>query len=315
MAGSHGRAGGKIMTSRGKVATLKNPRQARITTRKTPAEDPPSVNTVASNDVKKRVVKRSGTSTLEPIAYRFLAQLLREQIHRGDYDSAPLPTELFLAKEHKLSRQTVRRAFHDLVAEGLVYRVRGSGTFVTPRENWYARSFGSLDELLQLQLDTYFDLKAPMKLINDPIIAARLGQESAEIYRLVLIRRHQKELIGRTTVYLPDRVGRALQNRPEYSDRKITSRTTMISLLQQVGFDIGKAEQRITAISADKSLATDLGCKSGIPMLRIERLFLDRRGQPTELSVSEYLPEQFEYRTELGRTTTPPQLSGEAPAR
>ncbi|MFC4855206.1 GntR family transcriptional regulator [Actinophytocola glycyrrhizae] len=69
--------------------------------------------------------------TREP-AYRQLARTLRNALVQGRYrDGVRLPTEAELADEYKVSRQTVRRAFHDLVADGLVHRVRGRGTFAT----------------------------------------------------------------------------------------------------------------------------------------------------------------------------------------
>ncbi|MFE4850635.1 winged helix-turn-helix domain-containing protein, partial [Streptomyces sp. NPDC056689] len=59
-------------------------------------------------------------------AYVRLARELREAILRHDYpEGVRLPTEAELAASHGLSRQTVRRAFQDLVTEGLVHRVPG----------------------------------------------------------------------------------------------------------------------------------------------------------------------------------------------
>lgn len=52
-------------------------------------------------------------------SYR-LAQSLREQILQDRFAAEePLPTEVALADEHALSRQTVRRAYLELVAERL----------------------------------------------------------------------------------------------------------------------------------------------------------------------------------------------------
>ncbi len=60
--------------------------------------------------------------------YRILAREIRGQILRGRYaDGRRLPTEAELSAAHGVSLQTVRRAFQDLVAEGMVYRVPGRG--------------------------------------------------------------------------------------------------------------------------------------------------------------------------------------------
>ena len=63
-------------------------------------------------------------------AYQALREQLRDEIAAGRYrDGVRLPTESELVARHGLSRQTVRRAFQDLVAEGVVYRVPGRGTY------------------------------------------------------------------------------------------------------------------------------------------------------------------------------------------
>lgn len=60
-----------------------------------------------------------------------LADVLREQIRRGRWPvGARLPTEHELTAIHGVGLNTVRRAVRTLVAEGLVRRRRGSGTFV-----------------------------------------------------------------------------------------------------------------------------------------------------------------------------------------
>ena len=67
-------------------------------------------------------------------AYQALREQLRSEIAAGQYrDGTRLPTESELVARHGLSRQTVRRAFQDLVAEGVVYRVPGRGTYATNR--------------------------------------------------------------------------------------------------------------------------------------------------------------------------------------
>ncbi|HTF52405.1 MAG TPA: GntR family transcriptional regulator [Pseudonocardia sp.] len=64
------------------------------------------------------------------VAYQSLAQLLRDAINQGSFaNGRQLPTEAELVADYGVSRQTVRRALQELVAEGLVSRVRGHGTF------------------------------------------------------------------------------------------------------------------------------------------------------------------------------------------
>src|ERR1700694_6079112 len=82
-------------------------------------------------------------------AYKLVADQLREAIHEGGSSREHLPTESELMRLHGVSRQTVRRAYLDLVAEGMVERIQGKGTFPV-RQGRYLRSFGSVDDLMAL---------------------------------------------------------------------------------------------------------------------------------------------------------------------
>ena len=73
-------------------------------------------------------------------------------------DGARLPTESELVAQHGLSRQTVRRAFQDLVAEGAVYRVPGRGTYAHDGSHRYLRQLGSIEDLMSLSDDTTMEV-------------------------------------------------------------------------------------------------------------------------------------------------------------
>ena len=63
--------------------------------------------------------------------YQILADIIRKNIEEGIYsDGQVLDTENELAKKHEMSRQTVRQALGLLENEGILERVRGSGTYV-----------------------------------------------------------------------------------------------------------------------------------------------------------------------------------------
>ena len=63
--------------------------------------------------------------------YRRLAAKLKKDIFEGRLKSGDkLPGEFELAEKHGLSRTTARLAMRELESESLVYRRRGSGTFV-----------------------------------------------------------------------------------------------------------------------------------------------------------------------------------------
>lgn len=60
-----------------------------------------------------------------------IRRLLLAMIERGELKAGkPLPTERDLAQRHGVSLAPVRQAILDLAREGVLYRVRGQGTFV-----------------------------------------------------------------------------------------------------------------------------------------------------------------------------------------
>jgi hypothetical protein len=63
-----------------------------------------------------------------------------------------------LAKEYGVSRHTIRRAFQDLIADELVHRTRGRGTFAVSPGELYVKQLGSIDDLMALSEDTQMEI-------------------------------------------------------------------------------------------------------------------------------------------------------------
>ncbi|SPU05793.1 GntR family transcriptional regulator [Bacillus spizizenii] len=63
--------------------------------------------------------------------YEIIANEMRDRIKNNVYPiDQPIPDEVSLAKEFNSSRMTMKRALDNLVAEGLLFRKRGHGTFI-----------------------------------------------------------------------------------------------------------------------------------------------------------------------------------------
>lgn len=234
--------------------------------------------------------------------YRLLARSLREEILDDRYaEDEPLPTENALAQTYGLSRQTVRRAFLELVSEGLVYRVPGRGTFVTPKGSRYRRQFSSVADLMNLTLDTDMEVVEPLTGMYDPAIAERLQLTGRSMYSVLFRRRHRGEIFCTTRVYLPAKVGASLEDIPSLVEVGQRSGITVIGLLESRGVKIAEAEQVTTAVAASEEQAQLLGTTPGAALLHIERVYIDESGSPVELAVSDFLPEHYSHRLRLGR--------------
>jgi DNA-binding GntR family transcriptional regulator len=81
----------------------------------------------------RRVVGRSDGRT--PVtAWERIAEALRQRLAAGEFAAGtPMPSEAVLVAEYGVSRNTVRRAYRDLVEAGLVVIQHGAGAFPAPR--------------------------------------------------------------------------------------------------------------------------------------------------------------------------------------
>lgn len=239
-------------------------------------------------------------------AYLVLADELRNAIRRGEYaGERQLPTETSLVTEHRLSRQTVRRAYLELVSEGLVDRIPGRGTFVAKKEPKYLRQFGSVEDLMGFAIDTQIEIVRPLSRGINIEAAARLALDSDVVHSLSYLRSHQGIPFGWTTVTLPPSVGALLREAHEVTTPGATNPLTVIGLLEgRLKDPIAEAEQTISAVAADTQLVEMLRCALGAPILRIDRLFISIRGEPLELSIGYFLPDQYTYRISLRRAVS-----------
>lgn len=237
-------------------------------------------------------------------AYQTLRQQLQDEILAGRYrDGVRLPTESELVASHGLSRQTVRRAFQDLVADGLVYRVPGRGTYASDSGRRYLRQLGSIEDLMSLSDDTTMEVLSGLRRRVDVEAASRLRLVEDVVYTVVFRRCHDGIPFVHTRVHLPESVARRVLDAPEMADGA-TSTTTVIGLTEpHLDAPIVEAAQSITVGEADRDVVDAVGCTPGHAMLRVDRLYADATGTPVELAVSHFLPEQYTYRVTLRRSS------------
>lgn len=235
-------------------------------------------------------------------SYQLISRELRDKVRRGEFtDGRRLPTEAELAGSYGVSRQTIRRAFQDLVAADLVYRIPGRGTFAKATDG-YVRQVGSVDDLMSLSDDTAMRVVEPLARRVDLISAGRLRLPSDAVFRMRLVRMHDGVAFCATTVYLPPPLGRQLTDVRELVEPGSESGLTVIGLVEgKLGIPIAEAQQSITVELADPETADALGCTVEVPLLRIDRLYFDADGNGVELATSRFLPEHYSYRISLRR--------------
>ena len=234
-------------------------------------------------------------------AYRVLADQLRRDVQSRRYrDGRRLPTEAELSSSLGLSRQTVRRAFQELVAEGIVYRVPGRGTFACEPSK-YLRPTASIEDLLTIGVDTELEVVEPPTVRVDLEAAGRLRLTTDHVVAVTFRRLHGDRPFCVTTAYLPADLGRGLFDVDELRRARVRRRMTVLSVVQSLaGTDIAGADQSITAVPAPAWACPEIDVAPGDPVLRIDRVYFDGDGRLLELAVNHFNPARYSYRVRMG---------------
>ncbi|EOM76717.1 GntR family transcriptional regulator [Rhodococcus rhodnii] len=211
-------------------------------------------------------------------AARWVRDVLRAQILDGGFGglSAPrpmLPPENTLASDLGVSRNAIREALDLLRAEGLITRVQGAGTFVTGAKlrQRLDRLEGLAESLAGHQLSVVNRVVSAREDTANPFVAAKLHvQEGSPIYFIERVRSVGGVALSLDTTSL----------RPEAIDvvRGADLDTTdVFTLLEtELGVRLGRAENTVEAVAADRGSARMLEVRPGSPLLLVHRLtFLD----------------------------------------
>jgi GntR family transcriptional regulator len=243
------------------------------------------------------------TTSPTEVAYKKVARELRSAILQRQFGvDSSLPSEAELAARYRVSRHTVRRAFHDLVAEGMVRRVQGRGTFLATRDSRHLRQIGPIDDLGSTG-DTRLEVIEPLHRKVHVAAAARLGLESDAVHSLSLRSTRNGQPICHTAVYVGPAAAAILSTSADVHDSGSRLATTVSGFLDpRLPDPIAEVEQSITAAFAAEVVARALDVFAGALTMRIDRLYSGADGAPVELGVTHFLPEHYAYRVRLGRT-------------
>lgn len=124
--------------------------------------------------------------------YARIQKILEERVIEGVYPVGSLiPTEFELANEFGTSRFTIREALRYLREHGYVERRQGVGTRVVSRkqQSTFQFSFGSLEELFQVAVDTWFViLKTERVSLSADVAELVGGMPDEEWFRVTGVR-------------------------------------------------------------------------------------------------------------------------------
>lgn len=225
------------------------------------------------------VDKQSAVPYYHQVKERVKALIADGELMPGDM----LPSEFSLSEQLGISRLVVHRAYRELVAEGLLIRMRAKGTFVAPIMK---HSFMVTGPLFSMTEDLSIDALEPSNkvLLHEVIVA---GEE---------IRNGLKLLEGATVIHIQNlRMARQLpfaieemflsnDRFPRLANFDLNNRSIYVTLNEIYGAHPQEALDTISADLASNHEARLLGINTGAPVMRVLRISTDRSGMPVEYS-------------------------------
>lgn len=242
-----------------------------------------------------------------PKYYR-LKQDLLEQLAALDPGQS-LPSERLLAAQYGTSRTTVRQAFHELVVEGRLERVRGSGTYATPPKVAQRLQLTSYTEdMLAQGLEPSSRLLEVATVRSDDFLADKLAiAPGAKVLRVERLRMANGEPRAIETSHL------SAARFPRLRQHLVRVGSLYAALAEVYDVHLDAAEETIETVPARPEEAAILESDVGLPMLMLSRHSFDAKGEPVEWVRSVYRGDRYKFVTWLRRPGGP-DAAGPDPA-
>lgn len=219
------------------------------------------------------------------LVYRKVMQDLKKRIFNNEFNNKKLPDERTLSETYHVSRSSVKRALNVLAEQGIIFKKRGSGTFINPLYLKNQSLFNYEGSNLGVTDSFRLDGKKPsVKLLDYQVIPAspEMQQDlfltdNDFVYQVKRLRLFDDQPIIIETGYIPIKIVPALT--PEVVEGSI------FNYLEEVeGKSVTKS---FLSILAEPSNAEDqelLGLSENEPVGIMEGIFFLDDGTPFEVS-------------------------------
>jgi GntR family transcriptional regulator len=232
--------------------------------------------------------------------YREVKRQMMEAMSSGEWKPGEaIPAERRLAERYGISIGTVRKAIDALVAENMLIRQQGRGTYVASHNRdrllfyfFHVVPHEGTKQYPVVRLLSFARAKAD-KLASDKLGIA-LGEPVLRIRNLLSLSA-APVIVDDITISAARFAGlteRAFRDRP----------STVYNLYQEAfGSSVVRTVERLRATTADADIAPLLHVAVGAPLLQIRRVALSYNDIPVELRISHVNTARHEYWSELNQ--------------
>lgn len=227
--------------------------------------------------------------------YMQLVNVIKSAITRGQLRPGDaLPSEREMVEQLGIARGTVRKAFQQLLEDGIVLRNQGSGTFVAPHIRQSLPLLESFSEMANASGgEAQSELVGFARRASTPEEQRILQLQDArnEVVELTRLRKINGIAVSMQTALLPA----PLLEKPGELEE------SLYLWLEKKGFPVLRASQRFSAVAADARLAHYLEINEQAPLLLVTRTGYSHNDQPVEHTWTWCLNEYYDFTLELHR--------------
>ena len=228
-------------------------------------------------------------------------QQLREQLVALVVPGQAIPSERELMTTYGLSRATVRKAIDGLVADGLLRRTQGLGTFAVRPRLETRLHLASFSQDMRRRGRSPSTRLLSLTLAEPPAeVAAALGLgPGTKAWRVLRVRLADNEPVAHEDGWYPADL------LPGLDTHDVAGGSLYEILGNSYGLWVDHAEQTLWGETADASMARYLAAPQHTPLLVFRRVS-SAAGRPIESVVSRYRGDRYEVHMELGRDDLSP---------
>lgn len=251
------------------------------------------MNRPSSIGLEEVAAVHSGSSTL----YHSLGHIIRSKIQSGEWAvGQQIPSEREMMKIFNLSRATVRQGIEHLVKEGVLKRIQGKGTFVSPSkiEHGMLRFLEISDVLAQSGLKTTLQLIGKEKIVPPANVCKFLALSPSEPvfwFQGLLIVNQEPILIESS--YFP------AKDFPGLLEAYTGAEEPYQFVVRQYGVRVARAREIFEPVLLEEKEAALLGTQGGVPALWVEEIAYNPAGEPVAYVTSLMRGDHCRFYTEL----------------
>jgi GntR family transcriptional regulator len=222
--------------------------------------------------------------------YLQIEEEVRARIEQGSLAAlGQVPSEAELSEEFSVSRMTARKALDRLVAEGILFRRPGKGTFVAPAKISHRAStqlsFSAAMEALGRTHSTRV-LEAAIVPIPARVANHLEIDAGGQVVSLRRVRFLEDDPVAIHAAYLPVRYAGVLEGDLSGS---------LTELMRAEGARIADARDFVESVQATAEQARLLGVSAGAPLLRIEGTAYAANMEPVRYTDALYRGDRFRF--------------------